>query len=217
MRLPQPLLDSQFFQFSSLAELLKATGELVPPSEQVQMRRMVDRGLPPITSRAALSAMLGINPGFTHAFITWPQRYYRTFEIPKGRRGILPTDAPRVGLKIIQKWVAERLQNCYERPEHVYGFVPGLSHVHAAAQHCDMTWTFGVDIKDFFQTTPIKAAGSASCESALTRTGPVLSRACAVLTAFLRRALLPAQCFRTSASCTSTRDSLSSQPSLEFV
>ena len=156
MRLPQPLLDSQFFQFSSLAELLKATGELVPPSEQVQMRRMVDRGLPPITSRAALSAMLGINPGLTHALITWPQRYYRTFEIPKGRRGIRRIDAPRVGLKIIQKWVAERLQNCYERPEHVYGFVPGLSHVHAAAQHCEATWTFGVDIKDFFQTTPIK-------------------------------------------------------------
>jgi len=155
MRLPQPLLDSQFFQFSSLAELLKAMAGLVTPLEVAQMHRMVERGLPPITSRAALSAMLGINPGLTHALTTRPHRYYRSFDIPKGGKGVRRIDAPRVGLKIIQKWIAERLQSCYERPAHVYGFMPGLSHVHAAAQHCGAAWTFSVDIKDFFQTTPI--------------------------------------------------------------
>lgn len=174
MRLPQPLLDSQFFQFSNLAELLKATTGMLSESEQVQMRRMVERGLPPITSRAALSAMLGINPGLTHALITWPQRYYRTFEIPKGGKGVRRIDAPRVGLKIIQKWVAERLQKCYVRPEHVYGFVPGLSHVHAAAKHCEATWIFGVDIKDFFQTTPISVVAKSLLQIGFDESGAVL-------------------------------------------
>lgn len=118
------------------------------------MREMTTRGLPPITSRAALSAMLGINPGLVYSFSTRPQRYYRTFEIPKGRTATRRIDAPRVGLKIIQKWIGERLQECYEQPAHVFGFVRGLSHVQAAAQHCGATWTFGIDIKDFFQTTP---------------------------------------------------------------
>lgn len=154
MRLPQPLLDSQFFQFTHLAELLKATESLVTPTELDAMRRMAEHGLPPITSRAALSAMLGVNPGLIYSFVERPHRYYRTFEIPKGRT-TRRIDAPRVGLKVIQKWISVRLHACYRPPDHVFGFVAGLSHVQAAGRHCHATWTFGVDIKDFFQTTPI--------------------------------------------------------------
>lgn len=154
MRLPQPLLDSQFFQFTNLAELLKALEGEVSANELELVKKMAANGLPPITSRSVLAAMLGINSGLIWSFIARPQKHYRTFEIPKGQ-ATRRIDAPRVALKVVQKWISCRLQHCYVAPEHVYGFIPGLSHVDAAAVHCGAEWVFGVDIKDFFQTTRI--------------------------------------------------------------
>ena len=32
-------------------------------------------------------------------------------------------------LKVIQKWLSVHFQSIYERPAHVFGFVPGVSHI----------------------------------------------------------------------------------------
>ena len=109
--------------------------------------------LPPITSRIALAAMFGVSPGLIWSFFAKTHKHYRSFNIPKGK-GTRHIDAPKVGLKIIQKWLSVQLQRHYAIPDHVYGFVANRSHIDAANNHCNAKWVFSVDIESFFQTTP---------------------------------------------------------------
>lgn len=152
MKLPQPLLDSPFFQFNSFDELNRALSVVWAPDEADEARRVIALGLPPVTSVASLATMFGINPGLIWSIRHRPHRYYRSFNIPKGQR-FRQIDAPRVLLKVIQKWVSVQLQRVYTAPDHVYGFVPGRSHVDAAVVHCGAHWVFSLDIADFFPST----------------------------------------------------------------
>ena len=153
MRLPLQLLDSPFFLFSKAEELLEALGEDPDDAEAAQIRTLSALGLPPVTSRHVLATMLGVDPGFVWSLANRPHRYYRTFDIPKGR-GTRKITAPRVALKIIQKWLGHHLARAVPSPPHVYGFVPGRSHIGAAYIHCGAEWAVSVDIANFFQTTP---------------------------------------------------------------
>ncbi|MCC5795305.1 MAG: RNA-directed DNA polymerase, partial [Chromatiales bacterium] len=42
----------------------------------------------------------------------------------------------------------------YQPPGHVFGFVPGRSHIQAAQVHLRARWTLSVDLEDFFPSTP---------------------------------------------------------------
>jgi RNA-directed DNA polymerase len=152
MRLPQSLLDSRYFQFTTVNELCKAAANL-GDAEIAEIRRLDKLGLPPISSRQILGLMFGLNSGLIWSFQSRTHRYYRTFYIPKGHR-LRRIDAPRVGLKAIQKWLASQLQTVYKVPNHVFGFVTGCSHINAASAHTGAKWVLSVDIRDFFQTTP---------------------------------------------------------------
>lgn len=153
MKLPQPLLESPFFQFNSFDELNRALAGVWGPNEIDDAKRVTELGLPPVTSVMALATMLGLNPGLVWSIRHRPHRYYRSFNIPKGR-GVRQIDAPRVLLKVIQKWISVHLQRVYAAPDHVYGFVPNRSHVEAAAVHCGAHWVFSLDIANFFPSTP---------------------------------------------------------------
>lgn len=153
MRLPQHLLESPFFLFGSLDELNKSIGPVVTPVELAEVARLAELGLPPVTSRYVLAAMFGINPGLVWSFQRRTVRHYRSFSIPKGK-SLRLINAPRVALKIVQKWLSVQLQRLFDPPNHVFGFVVARSHVDAAAMHCGATWVFSIDITDFFQTTP---------------------------------------------------------------
>lgn len=153
MRLPQHLLDSPFFQFTSQAELTKALTGTVEEEEYGEIQRLVHLGLPPVTSRFVLAAMFGVSPGLIWSFESRSNRHYRTFFLPKGK-GRRQIDAPHVGLKIIQKWLSIQLEKSYLPLDHVYGFIRSRSHIQAAAKHCGAAWVFSVDLKDFFQSTP---------------------------------------------------------------
>ena len=153
MRLPHLLLDRLCFTFTSAAELVRALGETAMPEEIAEIERLAALQLPPITSPHALATMLGVNDGLVWSMINRPQRHYRTFAVPKGRQERV-IHAPRVALKVFQKWLSVRLVAAYPRPSHVFGFTPGFSHIDAAAQHLGARWTLGVDIHNFFPTTP---------------------------------------------------------------
>ena len=104
MKLPLPFLESPFFLFSDLSEFKKALGDQVLPEELVLIQALVNRCLPPVTSRHTLATMFGINPGLIWSMENRTQRYYRSFTIPKGQT-VRRIDAPKVALKIIQKWL----------------------------------------------------------------------------------------------------------------
>lgn len=153
MRLPHPLLESKYFLFSSFVELSRALGEVTHPDELAAATRLDLLGLPPVTSRLALATMFGINPGLVWSFENRPRRHYRSFSIPKGR-STRQIDAPRVALKLIQKWLSVHLSRAFQPADHVYGFVSNRSHLQAAAKHVNASWVFSVDIQDFFPSTP---------------------------------------------------------------
>ncbi|MEC5385530.1 reverse transcriptase family protein [Uliginosibacterium sp. H3] len=152
MKLPRPFVESRYFQFSSLSELKKALEGMDEPSF-AEMHRLDSLQLPPIANAQVLATMFGINPGIIWSFVTRPQQHYRSFSIPKGN-GVRNIDAPRVALKVLQKWLSIRFQEAYSPPSHVFGFIPGSSHVKAAAIHCGAQWVFSIDVQNFFPTTP---------------------------------------------------------------
>lgn len=155
MRLPLPLLESPFFHLATRNELVKVLGDAVDAEEVIEIDRMVALTLPPVTSRTVLATMFGIHPGLVWSFENRPAHHYRSFVIPKGKNKIgRRIDAPRVALKIVQKWLSVQLQRVFVPADHVFGFVLGRSHVDAAVVHAHARWLFSVDIENFFPTTP---------------------------------------------------------------
>ena len=121
--------------------------------ERAEVERLISLKHLPITSQDALALMIGINPGLVWSFVARPRKYYDQFPIKKGSK-VREILAPRVSLKVVQKWISYHLQSFYSPPEHVYGFVAGRSHIDAASVHCGAEWVFSVDIENFFPTTP---------------------------------------------------------------
>ncbi len=120
--------------------------------ERSEMHRLDDLGLPPVTSLPAISVMTGYSPGFIRSLLQQKSRHYREFSIPKGRSR-RTIEAPRVGLKFVQKWLAWHFAKVWEPHESAHGFVSGRSHISAASVHLGARWVVSVDIKDFFPST----------------------------------------------------------------
>lgn len=133
--------------------MIGALGPKPPPGEVDEIRRLSALGLPPVSSREVLSTMLGVNPGIIWSLEHRTHRYYRIFSIPKGK-GFRIINAPKIALKIVQKWISIHLCKLYDPPAHVFGFIKGRSHIEAAKVHCGAKWVLSVDIEDFFPSTP---------------------------------------------------------------
>ncbi|WP_165772027.1 reverse transcriptase family protein [Niveispirillum lacus] len=129
-------------------------GDAAGGEEVAEIGRLSAAGLPPITSLNALSVMTGYNPGFVWALANRTARYYRVFEIPKGR-GTRQIEAPRVALKLIQKWLCHHFSAKWQPLDAVHGFVPGRSHLTAASVHLRAEWILSIDLENFFPSTPI--------------------------------------------------------------
>lgn len=155
MRLPQPQLESVCFLLKAPSELIKAMGNECLPAEADEIRRLCELGLPPVTSQESLSVIFGYNPGFVWSLLNRTRRHYRHFEIPKGA-GPREIEAPRVALKAIQKWLSYHLQRAWEPNDNVFGFIPGRSHIDAAARHLSSGWIYSVDIENFFPSVTIQ-------------------------------------------------------------
>ena len=149
MRLPHPLIQNTGFLVESPEQLVMLLGNECKPEEASHIKTYYNSGLPPVTSINSLSVMLGYNPGFIWSILHNPSKHYREFTIPKGKSSRNIT-APRIGLKLIQKWLSIHLTNKSDVSEHVFGFVPGRSHIQAAMQHLGAKWVVSVDIANFF-------------------------------------------------------------------
>ncbi len=113
------------------------------------METLASHGLPPVTSVHTLSLLSGFSPRFVIAMAKNARHYYRTFYMLSGTKK-RKIEAPRVSLKVIQKWLAEYWARGLVAPSHVHAFVPGRSIWSAAEEHKRSKWCVSVDIKDFF-------------------------------------------------------------------
>ena len=149
MRPPPPILEDIALTAGGVDELLRAVEERCSQVEKEEIKRLSEMGLPPVVSVSTLAAMTGYNSGFLWSLIHQTRKHYRKFTIPKGnsRRCI---EAPKVGLKFVQKWLSLHFERVWESHNAVHGFVTGRSHISAAAVHLGSQWVVSVDIEDFF-------------------------------------------------------------------
>lgn len=112
---------------------------------------LATRGLPPVVSVASLSVMSGYSERFIGAIERRQSRYYRRFSIRRGSK-FREIAAPRVALKVLQKWLGHHLSQAVGFPDHVHGFRVGCSTVTAARMHVNSQWLYSVDLKSFFDS-----------------------------------------------------------------
>jgi RNA-directed DNA polymerase len=124
------------------------------------MERLIDKGLPPAVSIRAVACLFGFSSKFIGALSRRPEHYYRTFVIRKGKKR-REIHAPKVALKLIQKWFGWHLAKALKFEEEVFGFVEGRSAPMAAAIHCGAKWVYSFDIANFFPTISATQVGSA--------------------------------------------------------
>ena len=87
-----------------------------------------------------------------------PPAKYKTFTIPKRSGGTRSISAPTPHLKVLQRNLADLLQDCWEdisfaryRKDNIaHGFKRGRSIISNARRHRNRNYVFNVDIKDFF-------------------------------------------------------------------
>jgi RNA-directed DNA polymerase len=145
---PPPFLLS----FSATDEFLRALEPDLRETYGNAIRNLVEQRLPPVVSIRCLATLFGFSPRFVGALYSRTHRYYRTFLIPKGR-GQRIIHAPKVALKVIQKWFGFHLAKAVNFESAIFGFVEGRSAIAAAASHCGAEWVYSVDIEDFFNST----------------------------------------------------------------
>jgi RNA-directed DNA polymerase len=144
------VLPPLFVNFSSAEALLASLPMGTRASHEAEIRRVAALGLPPGVSLWTLSTLFGVSPEFIGAISKSPSRHYRIFKIKKGRK-TRTIQAPRVGLKTVQAWLAHHMATAIQLPDCVYGFVAGRSGVKEAAKlHCPASWVYSLDIRDFF-------------------------------------------------------------------
>ena len=156
---PPPFLIS----FGSVEHFLKAIPEDVRALYAQDFQTLCQKQLPPVVSIRCLATLFGYSPKFMGALYKRSEKYYRTFTIPKGknRRTI---NAPKIALKVIQKWFGFHLAETLKFDSCVYGFVKGRSAVDAATIHCGSDWVYSIDISDFFPSTPLAQVSAALVE-----------------------------------------------------
>jgi RNA-directed DNA polymerase len=146
--------------FSTVEHFLKALPEDVRGSYAQDVQQLCAKGLPPIVSIRCLATLFGYSSRFTGALYQRSEKYYRTFTIPKGKKRRI-INAPKVALKVIQKWFGFHLAETVKFESCVYGFIKGRSAIDAATLHCGADWVYSVDISDFFPSTPLRRVAAA--------------------------------------------------------
>ena len=146
--LAPPLLVS----YSSVEDYLSALTPELRDEHDEKIRALVASRLPPVVSSRCLSVLFGYSTQFVKALSLKNYKYYREFTIRKGKKR-RKIQAPRVALKVIQKWFGYHLAEALPVEDYVYGFVAGRSAIDAAAKHCGSSWVYSVDIQDFFPST----------------------------------------------------------------
>lgn len=155
MRIP-PLLVC----FDHLEDYLRCLSEATRREHSQEIEVLHLQKLPPIVSKRCLAVLFGYSPKFVGSMYSRADKYYREFTIPKGQSRRL-IQAPRVSLKVIQKWFSFHLEQAVTHEDCVHGFVPERSSITAAAIHCGAEWVYSVDIKDFFPSIKVRSVKQA--------------------------------------------------------
>jgi RNA-directed DNA polymerase len=105
---------------------------------------------PELASEAALFNYLGLSPKELKKIQWFRHKMYNEFLISKGSRKKRAICAPDSRLKMLQRKMAQLLNQLYPVRKPVHGFVPNRSVKSNAISHLGKNYVINVDLKDFF-------------------------------------------------------------------
>ena len=111
---------------------------------------LYDKGLPIIFDQTHLSLLIGIDDEYLHRMTNAPEKFYRTFYIPKKNGKKRRIDEPLNDLKMVQKWILNNILYCTKCSKYSKAYIKGLSLKDNTRFHKRQDIVMTIDIKDFF-------------------------------------------------------------------
>ena len=140
------------FPFKSKAQWLifLRDGFDLAKGETLVADRLLSKKVLPVVHGHYLADFLGVSRKLVTHMAKWPDRYYRTFQIPKKSGGSRSITAPRVYLKVVQRYLLDCILNQIPVHRCAVGFVTGRNCRDGAKQHVKRSFLWNIDLKDFF-------------------------------------------------------------------
>lgn len=110
----------------------------------------------PILRGSELGLFLGISGRLVTRASAKPEFYYKTFRIPKKSGGCRVITAPRVYLKVVQRYILDCILSRGRLPKNVVGFVRGRSMRDGADIHRGARFLWNIDLQDFFPSVEMQ-------------------------------------------------------------
>ncbi|AKB75143.1 Retron-type RNA-directed DNA polymerase [Methanosarcina lacustris Z-7289] len=83
-------------------------------------------------------------------FLSNKEKAYATFKVPKKSGDFREINAPSKKMKIIQRWILDKILYKLNPGNYAHGFIPGKTIYTNAKAHVNKDLVLGIDIKDFF-------------------------------------------------------------------
>lgn len=109
-------------------------------------------GLPVIYTQEHLSALVGVHIDYLRKAANAPEKFYRTFEIPKRTGGVRTIAEPLPTLKEAQRWILDHVLSGLPISRYAKGFIVGESIRSNARFHRAQDTVIRIDLRDFFGT-----------------------------------------------------------------
>lgn len=125
------------------------------PEPAARVAALGAQGLPAITTRSELCALIGIEEAQLTKLLRpgcEPGAAYVEFEIPKAKGGSRRIAAPRGPLRKVQRRILDEILAKVPTHDACHGFVAGRSTVTNAQPHVGAALVIKTDLKDFFPT-----------------------------------------------------------------
>ncbi len=153
MRVSMSKTPPPFISFENRDTYLNALGDLKTKYGE-SISALINKNLPPIVSINCLAVLFGYSSSFMSAIFKNPETHYRIFKIKKSNNKLREIQAPKVALKVIQRWFAQYLDKGQSSnySDNAFGFIKGRTTIHGAQKHCMAKWVYSLDIKNFFRS-----------------------------------------------------------------
>lgn len=119
------------------------------------IHKLSQSNVPIIFELEHLSDYLGIKKNILLKMIFAPEKFYRSFFIPKKKGGVREIFSPYPSLLTCQKWIYKNILLTINVHEKAQGFIPKRSIFSNAKPHLNTNALLKMDLKDFFPSIPI--------------------------------------------------------------
>ncbi len=104
----------------------------------------------PLLNGLEIASYLGVSKELIQAMALQSHRFYNTFSVKKKNGGERSIAAPRVFLKVIQRYILDCILSPTPPHEASFGFVRGRNPGMGAEMHINRPFLWNIDLQDFF-------------------------------------------------------------------